>query len=72
MVLTRHPHRGVAAALAATLVAVLLAGCENAPAPPAAGPGVAMDAYLSDLPGVHQFRGAVLVARGPKVLFRKG
>jgi CubicO group peptidase (beta-lactamase class C family) len=54
-------------------MAVVAAGCgKAAPAPTVAGPGAAMDAYLSNLAAGHTFKGAVLVARGTEVLFSKG
>jgi CubicO group peptidase (beta-lactamase class C family) len=70
--------RNTAAAVAVTLLAAALAGCDaaptpnDAPDPTVAAAGPAMDAYLSDLSGGRQFRGAVLVARGTDVLLSKG
>jgi len=74
-----YPRRQAAVAVAVTLVAAALAGCDTAQAPTVAAPGPtiaaagpAMDAYLSDLSGGRRFRGAVLVARGTDVLLSKG
>jgi CubicO group peptidase (beta-lactamase class C family) len=67
-----HPSRHVTAAIALTLVATFLGGCDEEPAPTLTGLGAAMDTYLTNLPGGHSFQGAVLVARGSDVLFSKG
>jgi CubicO group peptidase (beta-lactamase class C family) len=77
---TRRIGPVAAAATAAALTMALLTGSGTSPAPaPASGPAPAiltpaqaMDAYLSRLVNLHQFRGAITVARGTDVLLSKG